>query len=201
MKVTHTQIPEVVILEPQVFRDERGFFLESYNRQKYREAGIELEFVQDNHSRSQRGTIRGLHAQINRPQGKLIRVSAGEIFDVAVDVRRGSPTFGQWVGAWLTADNFRQMYVPPGFVHGFCVTSDFAEVQYKCTDFYDPTSEISVLWNDKEIGIDWPLDEIAEPILSKKDLVAKPLQQLMDVLPWFENNGTSGNNGKDGIVF
>lgn len=187
MKVTHTQIPEVVILEPQVFRDERGFFLESYNRQKYREAGIEQEFVQDNHSRSQRGTIRGLHAQLNRPQGKLIRVSAGEIFDVAVDVRRGSPTFGQWVGAWLTADNFRQMYVPPGFVHGFCVTSDFAEVQYKCTDFYDPTSEISVLWNDKEIGIDWPLDEIAEPILSKKDLVAKPLQQLMDVLPFMES--------------
>lgn len=187
MKITRTEIPEVIVIEPRVFRDERGFFLESYNRQKYREAGIELEFVQDNHSRSQCGTIRGLHAQINRPQGKLIRVTAGEIFDVAVDVRRGSPSFGQWVGAWLTAENFRQMYVPPGFVHGFCVTSDLAEVQYKCTDFYDPASEISVQWNDPEIGIDWPLEEIVEPILSKKDLLAKPLLQLMDVLPWFEN--------------
>lgn len=187
MKVTRTEISEVVIIEPQVFRDERGFFLESYNRQKYREAGIELEFVQDNHSRSQRGTIRGLHAQISRPQGKLIRVIEGEIFDVAVDVRRGSSTFRQWVGAWLTAENFRQIYVPPGFVHGFCVTSEIAQVEYKCTDFYDPTSEISVQWNDAEIGVAWPLSEIGEPILSKKDLMAKPLQQLMDVLPWFES--------------
>ena len=187
MNVTRTEIPEVIVLEPRVFRDERGFFLESYNRQNYRDAGIELEFVQDNHSRSQRGTIRGLHAQINRPQGKLIRVTAGEIFDVAVDVRRGSPSFSHWVGAWLTAENFRQMYVPPGFVHGFCVTSEVAEVQYKCTDFYDPASEISVQWNDPEIGIDWPLEEIVEPILSKKDLLAKPLLQLMDVLPWFGN--------------
>ena len=185
MKVTPTEIPEVVLIEPQVFRDERGFFLESYNRQKYRDAGIELEFVQDNHSRSQRGTIRGLHAQINRPQGKLIRVIEGEIFDVAVDVRRGSPTFKQWVGVWLTADNFRQIYVPPGFIHGFCVTSEIAQVEYKCTDFYDPASEISIQWNDAEIGIDWPLGEIVEPILSKKDSAAKPLQQLMDVLPFF----------------
>jgi len=187
MKVIPTEIPEVVLIEPQLFRDERGFFLESYNRQKYREAGIELEFVQDNHSRSQRGTIRGLHAQINRPQGKLIRVIEGEIFDVAVDVRRGSPTFKQWVGIWLTAENFRQIYVPSGFVHGFCVTSEIAQVEYKCTDFYDPASEISIQWNDPELGIDWPLGEIAEPILSKKDLLAKPLQQLMGVLPFFED--------------
>lgn len=187
MNVTRTEIPEVILIEPQVFRDERGFFLESYNRQKYREAGIDTEFVQDNHSRSQRGTIRGLHAQINRPQGKLIRVIEGEIFDVAVDVRRGSPTFQQWVGVWLTAVNFRQIYVPPGFIHGFCVTSEIAQVEYKCTDFYDPASEISVQWNDPELGIDWPLDEIVEPILSKKDLQAKPLLQLMDVLPFWEN--------------
>ncbi len=187
MKITRTEIPDVLIIEPQVFRDERGFFLESYNRQKYREHGIEAEFVQDNHSRSQRGTVRGLHAQINRPQGKLVRCIEGEIFDVAVDVRRGSPTFGHWVGAWLTAENFRQIYVPTGFVHGFCVTSEIAQVQYKCTDIYDPSSEISVLWNDPEIGITWPLEELGAPILSKKDLAGKPLQQLMDVLPWFEN--------------
>ncbi|HMX29256.1 MAG TPA: dTDP-4-dehydrorhamnose 3,5-epimerase [Blastocatellia bacterium] len=187
MKITRTEIPDVLIIEPQVFRDERGFFLESYNRQKYREHGIETEFVQDNHSRSQRGTVRGLHAQINHPQGKLVRCIEGEIFDVAVDVRRGSPTFGQWVGAWLTAENFRQIYVPTGFVHGFCVTSEISQVQYKCTDIYDPSSEISVLWNDPEIGIQWPLEELGVPILSKKDLAGKPLQQLMDVLPWFEN--------------
>lgn len=186
MKITRTEISDVLIIEPQVFRDERGFFLESYHQQKYREHGVDVVFVQDNHSRSQRGTVRGLHAQLERPQGKLVRVIEGEIFDVAVDVRRGSATFGQWVGAWLKADNFRQIYVPPGFVHGFCVTSEVAQVEYKCTDFYDPASEISVLWNDPEIGIDWPLDEIEHPILSKKDLLAKPLQQLMDVLPWFE---------------
>jgi dTDP-4-dehydrorhamnose 3,5-epimerase len=191
MKITRTEIPDVLIIEPQVFRDDRGFFLESYNRQKYLEQGIDAVFVQDNHSRSQRGTVRGLHAQINRPQGKLVHVIEGEIFDVAVDVRRGSPTFGQWVGAWLTADNFRQIYVPTGFVHGFCVTSEIAQVQYKCTDIYDPSSEISVQWNDPEIGIDWPLDEIGHPILSKKDLAGKPLQQLMDVLPWFEERQNS----------
>lgn len=186
MKITQTEIPGVVLLEPQVYRDERGFFLESYNQQKYREAGIDVAFVQDNHSRSQRGTVRGLHAQINRPQGKLVRVIEGEIFDVAVDVRRGSPHFGEWVGAWLSAENHRQIYVPPGFIHGFAVTSEVAQVEYKCTDFYDPSSEISVLWNDAEIGITWPLEEIGVPVLSKKDLAAKPLQQLMDVLPWFE---------------
>lgn len=193
MKITRTEIHDVVIIEPQVFRDERGFFLESYNRQKYRELGIEAEFVQDNHSRSQRGTVRGLHAQVNRPQGKLVRCIEGEIFDVAVDVRRGSPTFGHWVGAWLTAENFRQIYVPTGFVHGFCVTSEIAQVQYKCTDYYDPSSEISVLWNDPEIGITWPLEELGAAILSKKDLGGKPLQQLMDVLPWFEERQDSIN--------
>ncbi len=188
MKITQTEIPGVVILEPQVFRDERGFFLESYHQQKYREAGIDAVFVQDNHSRSQRGTVRGLHAQVGRPQGKLVRVIEGEIFDVAVDVRRGSPHFGHWVGAWLSAGNHRQIYVPAGFIHGFCVTTEVAQVEYKCTDFYDPSSEISVLWNDPEIGIAWPLEEIGAPVLSKKDLAAKPLLQFMDVLPLFEES-------------
>ncbi|MBL8168746.1 MAG: dTDP-4-dehydrorhamnose 3,5-epimerase [Acidobacteria bacterium] len=186
MNIIPTDIPGVLVIEPQVWRDERGFFLETYQQEKYQRAGIDAVFVQDNHSRSVKGTVRGLHAQLRHPQGKLLRVIEGEIFDVAVDVRRGSPHFGQWVGAWLSADNFRQLYVPPGFVHGFCVTSELAQVEYKCTDIYDPASEISVLWNDEEIGIDWPLNEIGTPILSKKDLAGKPLQQLMDVLPWFE---------------
>ncbi len=147
---------------------------------------IEAVFVQDNHSRSQRGSIRGLHAQVSRPQGKLIRVIEGEVYDVAVDIRRGSPHFGQWVGVWLSAENFRQVYIPPGFAHGFCVTSDVAQVVYKCTDFYDSEGEISVQWNDPDLKINWPLEEIHSPILSKKDMTAKPLRQLMDVLPWFE---------------
>jgi dTDP-4-dehydrorhamnose 3,5-epimerase len=186
MKFVPTDIPGVIVIEPQVFRDERGFFLESFHQQKYREGGIDANFVQDNHSKSVKGTLRGLHAQLQRPQGKLIRVIEGEIYDVAVDIRRGSPHFGQWVGAWLSAENFRQIYIPPGFAHGFCVTSEIAQVEYKCTDFYDPASEISVQWNDPELKINWPLEEIHSPILSKKDIAAKPLRQLMDVLPWFE---------------
>ncbi|HEX5082912.1 MAG TPA: dTDP-4-dehydrorhamnose 3,5-epimerase [Blastocatellia bacterium] len=186
MKFIATDIPGVIAIEPQVFRDERGFFLETYQRQKYQEAGIDAVFVQDNHSRSQRSSVRGLHAQLRRPQGKLVRVIEGEIYDVAVDIRRGSPHFGQWVGLWLSAENFRQLYVPPGFAHGFCVTSEVAQVMYKCTDFYDPAGEITVQWNDPELKINWPLEEIYAPILSKKDLAAKPLRQLMDVLPWFE---------------
>ncbi|MGH9837775.1 MAG: dTDP-4-dehydrorhamnose 3,5-epimerase [Blastocatellia bacterium] len=186
MKLIGTDIPGVVVIEPRVFRDERGFFLETWHREKYRAGGIDAVFVQDNHSRSQRGTVRGLHAQLNQPQGKLIRVIEGEIFDVAVDIRRGSPTFSKWVGAWLSAENFRQIYIPTGFAHGFCVTSETAQVEYKCTAFYDPSSEISVQWNDPEIAVDWPLEEIGPPILSKKDLAAKPLSQLMDVLPWLE---------------
>jgi dTDP-4-dehydrorhamnose 3,5-epimerase len=190
MKFIATGIPGVIVVEPQVFRDERGFFLETYHREKYQEGGIDAVFVQDNHSRSQRGSIRGLHAQIRRPQGKLIRAVEGEIYDVAVDIRRGSPHFGQWVGVWLSADNFRQVYIPPGFAHGFCVTSEIAQVVYKCTDFYDPEGEISVQWNDPDLKINWPLDEIHSPILSKKDIAAKPLRQLMDVLPGFEGGET-----------
>jgi dTDP-4-dehydrorhamnose 3,5-epimerase len=187
MKFIPTDLPGVIVIEPQVFRDERGFFLETYQREKYVAGGINATFVQDNHSRSVRHTLRGLHAQRGRPQGKLIRVIEGEIFDVAVDVRRGSPAFGKWVGAWLSAENFRQIYIPPGFVHGFCVTSEIAQVEYKCTDYYDPASEMAVLWNEPTIGIEWPESLLqAAPILSKKDQAGKTLMELMDVLPQFE---------------
>ncbi len=188
MKFIPTDLPGVIIIEPQVYRDERGFFLETYHREKYGKGGIDVSFIQDNHSRSVRGAVRGLHAQLRHPQGKLIRVIEGEIYDVALDIRRGSPNFGQWVGVWLSAENFKQVYVPPGFAHGFCVTSEVAQVEYKCTDFYDPTSEISVQWNDPNLGIDWPADIVATPILSKKDIAAKQLRELMDVLPWYEED-------------
>lgn len=186
MNFIETEIPGVILVEPRVFRDERGFFLETYHLEKYRAGGIDVGFVQDNHSQSMKGTLRGLHAQLRRPQGKLIRVIEGEIHDVAVDIRRGSPTFGRHVAAVLSAENFRQLYLPPGFAHGFCVTSVIAQVQYKCTDFYDPASEISVLWSDPELGIEWPLEPGAPPILSPKDLAGKPLRELMDVLPLYE---------------
>ena len=183
MKFVQSELPDVLIIEPDVYRDSRGFFLETYHEQKYRDGGISLTFVQDNHSRSLRHTLRGLHAQLRRPQGKLVRVLRGEIWDVAVDVRRGSPTFGRWVAVTLSAENFRQCYVPPGFVHGFCVTSDFAEVEYKCTDFYDPTGEITVLWNDPDLAIPWP---IRTPILSAKDQGGRRLADLVDLLPRYE---------------
>ncbi len=186
MKFVPTAIPGVIVVEPLVLRDERGFFLESYHREKYAQGGIDAVFVQDNHSRSTKGTLRGLHAQVRRPQGKLVRVIEGEIYDVAVDIRRGSPHFRQWVGAFLSAADFRQIYIPAGFAHGFFVTSEVAQVQYKCTDFYDPSSEISVQWSDPELKIAWPLGEITAPLLSKKDIEARPLQQWMDALPWFE---------------
>lgn len=183
MKFIQTDIPEVIVIEPQLFQDDRGFFLESYHEQKYRDGGIKATFVQDNHSKSVRGTVRGLHAQLQHPQGKLIRVIEGEIYDIALDIRRGSEHFGHWVGAWLSAENFRQIYVPPGFAHGFCVTSAVAQVEYKCTDFYDPTSEISIQWNDPDLAIDWPIDIQSLPIVSKKDMTAKPLRELMEILP------------------
>jgi dTDP-4-dehydrorhamnose 3,5-epimerase len=180
MRFHPTALPEVIVLEPEVYKDNRGFFLESYHARKYREGGIPALFVQDNHSRSIGGTIRGLHAQRQHPQGKLVRVLAGEIFDVAVDVRCGSPSFGRWVGMTLSAENFLQVYVPPGFVHGFAVISPVAEIEYKCTDFYDPTDELSILWNDPDIGIDWP---VREPILSAKDQAAHRLADVMSLLP------------------
>jgi dTDP-4-dehydrorhamnose 3,5-epimerase len=172
LKITPTDLPEVVLVEPNVHRDERGFFLETWHAGKYAEAGLDLTFVQDNHSRSGRKTLRGLHVQLAKPQGKLVRATQGEIFDVAVDVRYGSPTFGQHVGVILSADNFRQLWIPEGFAHGFCVLSETAEFQYKCTDFYDPGSEIVVRWDDPAIGIDWPVEN---PLLSERDRVGKRL--------------------------
>jgi dTDP-4-dehydrorhamnose 3,5-epimerase len=183
MKFTPTAIPEVVLIEPAVHRDPRGFFLESYHQEKYARGGIPGPFVQDNHSHSLRGTLRGLHAQRRHPQGKLVRAVLGEMFDVAVDVRRGSPTFGRWVGLVLSAENFRQLYIPPGFVHGFCVLSDRVEVEYKCTDFYAPGDEMTVAWNDPAIGIEWP---VREPILSAKDRAAPRLADLMELLPVYD---------------
>jgi dTDP-4-dehydrorhamnose 3,5-epimerase len=166
VRVIETELPGVVILEPDVFKDERGFFLEVYHRDKYVAAGLDVRFVQENHSRSVRHSLRGLHWQWRRPQAKLVRVIVGEVFDVAVDIRRGSPTFGKWTGTRLAADNFRQMFIPEGFAHGFFVLSDVAEVEYKCTDVYDPGGEGGLPWNDPALGITWPA---ARPILSARD--------------------------------
>lgn len=169
MKIVRTEIPDVITIEPQVFGDDRGFFMETFHAKKFAEAGLHLECVQDNHSLSTKGVLRGLHYQIKQPQGKLIRVISGEVFDVAVDIRRSSPTFGKWVGEYLSAENKKLMWVPPGFAHGFLVLSERAEFVYKCTDFYAPDHERSILWNDPEIGIEWPIEKGIEPILSKKD--------------------------------
>ncbi len=175
MKFTPLALPEVILVEPDVHRDARGFFLETYHVEKYRAGGIPGPFVQDNHSRSVRGTLRGLHAQHRRPQGKLVRAVEGEMFDVAVDIRRGSPGFGRWVGVRLSGENFRQLYVPPGFAHGFCVLSDVVHVEYKCTDFYDPGDEIGLAWNDGDVGIEWP---VSDPVISEKDRRLPPLRSL-----------------------
>lgn len=177
-----TALPGVLVVEPVVHRDERGFFLETYHAGKYRQGGVGLEFVQDNHSRSVRGTLRGLHAQLARPQGKLVRCVEGEIFDVAVDIRRGSPTFGRWAGATLSAESFHQLWVPPGFAHGFCVTSEVAQVEYKCTALYDPTDELVVAWNDPDLAIAWPL--AGEPRLSARDRAAPRLADVFERLPF-----------------
>ena len=170
MKVTPTALPEVVLVEPKVFGDARGFFFESWNERSFAAAGITARFVQDNHSRSARNVLRGLHYQIQQPQGKLVRVLAGEIFDVVVDIRRSSPRFGRWTGVNLSAYSHASLWVPAGFAHGFCVTSESAEVLYKTTDFYSPEYERSILWNDPDIGIGWPLS--AHPVLSTKDVGA-----------------------------
>lgn len=173
MKVIETGLPGVVILEPKVFGDERGFFFESFNRKIFTEAvGIAPDFVQDNHSRSSKNVLRGLHYQVQQPQGKLIRVVAGEIYDVVVDLRRSSPHFGKWTAATLSAENKRMVWVPQGFAHGFLVLSEQAEVLYKTTDYYAPQCERCILWNDAELAIEWPLQ--AEPILSAKDRVGVP---------------------------
>jgi dTDP-4-dehydrorhamnose 3,5-epimerase len=178
VKFNLTDLPGVLLIEPDVHRDARGFFLESYQYERYAEGGVTERFVQDNHSRSGLGTLRGLHAQLKRPQGKLVRVIEGEVFDVAVDIRRGSPHFGRSTHALLSADNFLQLYVPPGFAHGFCVTSEVAQFEYKCTDFYDPADEVAIAWNDPEIAIPWPL---RQPSLSAKDAVAPRLSELADL--------------------
>ena len=177
MKIIDTSIPEVKIIEPKVFGDERGFFLETFQANKYKVViGERLSFVQDNHSRSSKGVLRGLHFQKTKPQGKLVRVVTGEVFDVAVDIRKGSPTFGKWEGVLLTGDNKKQFWVPPGFAHGFVVLSDTADFEYKCTDYYDPSDEGAVYWNDPDLAIDWPID--FEPSLSAKDLQAGLLKDL-----------------------
>lgn len=181
-----TEISEVRIIEPVVFNDNRGYFLETYHYDKYAEKGLEVSFVQDNHSHSIKGTLRGLHYQLKHAQGKLLYAVKGEIFDVAVDIRKGSPTFGKWVSAVLSGENKRQLYVPPGFAHGFCVLSEEADVTYKCTDFYAPDDEYGIIWDDPEIGIDWPL---TNPNLSDKDSNFNKLTNIPDnLLPVFSES-------------
>lgn len=174
MKITRTAIPDVWVLEPQVHGDDRGYFMETFRQSHFQEQGLQVDFVQDNQSRSVQGTLRGLHYQLQFPQGKLARILSGEVFDVAVDLRKSSPSFGQWVGEVLSADNKKQLWIPPGFAHGFYVMSESAELAYKCTDYYHPEDDYSLLWNDPEVGIDWPLLS-SEPILSTKDASASSL--------------------------
>ena len=175
MKITTTALPGVLIIEPKAFGDARGFFLETFQSERYAKAGITLPFVQDNHSRSQRGVLRGLHLQSNRPQGKLVSVSRGSVFDVAVDIDPQSATFGQYVGVELSDDNHLQLWIPPGYAHGFCVLSEVADFQYKCTDFYYPEDEAGIIWNDPDVNIAWPLDN---PLLSEKDQKLPRLLEL-----------------------
>jgi dTDP-4-dehydrorhamnose 3,5-epimerase len=180
MKVTPTRLPEVLLIEPKVFGDARGFFMESWNARQFAQAGISATFVQDNHSRSAAGVLRGLHYQIRQPQGKLVRVIAGEIFDAVVDIRRRSPNFGKWESVRLSAQSKSMLWVPVGFAHGFCVLSDFAEVLYKTTDFYAPEHERCIMWNDPDLGIDWPLS--SAPSLSAKDAAGVRLRDA-EVFP------------------
>jgi dTDP-4-dehydrorhamnose 3,5-epimerase len=169
MKIQPTSIPDVLLIEPKVFGDPRGFFMETFQKRRFAEAGITLDFVQDNQSGSVRGTLRGLHYQIRQPQGKLMRVAKGEIYDVAVDIRKGSPTFGKWEAVCLSDENKAQLWVPPGFAHGFYVLSEWAEIFYKTTDYYAPEWERTILWNDPDLAITWPVPEGSQPILSQKD--------------------------------
>ena len=177
IRFIETRLPEVVLVEPVVYGDSRGFFLETFHAEKYKQGGIPLPFVQDNHSRSAKGILRGLHYQITKPQGKLIYVVSGEIFDVAVDIRVGSPLFMKWFGTTLSGENRQQMYIPPGFAHGFCVMSETADVIYKCTDLYYPDLDRGIAWDDPDIGIKWPIDA---PLLSPKDAAALPVAKLPD---------------------
>ena len=185
MKTILTDLPGVLIIEPRVFPDTRGFFFESYHAERYAQAGISAAFVQDNHSCSVRDTLRGLHYQLRRPQGKLIRVIRGNVFDVAVDIRRGSPSFAKWIGVELSAENRRQLFIPAGFAHGFCVTSQSAELEYKCTDYYVPDDQHVVAWNDATLGIRWP---VSSPILSEADRLGRTLTDGRADLPVFERS-------------
>lgn len=176
MEVIQTEIPDVKIVQPKIYGDERGFFLETFEQKRYQEMlGINLDFVQDNHSRSQKNVLRGLHFQTKNPQGKLVRVVRGKVFDVAVDIRKNSKTYGKWIGVVLSEDNKTQLWIPPGLAHGFLVLSDIADFEYKCTNYYDPTSEACLLWNDPTVKINWP---ISTPTLSEKDKLGKTLQEL-----------------------
>ena len=175
MKITETKLAGVLIIEPKVFGDARGFFKEAFQAERYREAGIEYTFVQDNYSRSQKGVLRGLHFQITKPQGKLVSCPKGAVFDVAVDIDPNSTTYGQYVGVELTEENHKQLWVPPGYAHGFCVLSETADFQYKCTDYYDPSDEGGVIWNDPDVAIEWP---ISDPSLSNKDAILPTLAEL-----------------------
>ena len=177
MNFTPMSIPDVILVTPRVHGDERGFFMETWHAQRFKEAGIPDRFVQDNHSLSNRNTLRGLHYQIRQPQGKLVRVVRGEVFDVAVDLRRSSPTYGRWTAAYLSAQNKQQMWIPTGFAHGFLVLSEQAEFVYKCTDFYAPEHERTLLWNDLDLGIDWPLPAASAPVVSSKDAAGTPLSR------------------------
>jgi dTDP-4-dehydrorhamnose 3,5-epimerase len=182
MNVLQTPLAGVLLLEPRIFKDDRGWFFESYHEKRYWDVGLTANFVQDNHSHSSQGTLRGLHYQLAHPQGKLVRVVTGEAYDVCVDIRRGSSTFGQWYGVYLSGDNHLQLYVPPGFAHGFCVVSKSADFLYKCTDFYTPGDEYGIRWDDPQIGIEWP---IAQPLLSDKDARAPLLKDAESVLPTY----------------
>ncbi len=186
MNVVATELEGVLVIEPRVFADPRGFFFESYHADRYAAAGLPARFVQDNHSCSAPRTLRGLHYQLRRPQGKLVRVLRGSIFDVAVDIRRGSPTFGRWVGVELSADNKRQLYVPPGYAHGFCVPDEASEVEYKCTDFYAAEDERGVVWNDPTVAIAWP---VTKPLLSERDGAFQPLSADRPDLPQYRGPG------------
>lgn len=187
MNFLDTKLPGVVLVEPDVFEDARGYFLETYHAAKYRQGGIPGSFVQDNLSHSVRGTLRGLHYQLPHAQGKLVMALAGRIFDVAVDIRKGSPTFGQWVGVELSGDNKRQLYIPPGFAHGFCVLSETADVLYKCTALYSPQDERGIIWNDPAIAIAWP---VSDPLLSTKDRSYRTLAEMREALPAYRNSVT-----------
>lgn len=176
MKVVETKLAGVLIIEPKVFGDSRGFFMETYHQQRYKEMGIELDFVQDNYSRSSKGVLRGLHLQMTKPQGKLVSVNRGEVYDVAVDINRDSPTFGQYVGVHLNDENHVQFYIPPGYAHGFVVLSEVADFQYKCTELYAPEDEGGLIWNDPDVGIEWPIED---PSLSEKDKVLPFLRDIV----------------------